>query len=63
MNIDLFEEMPGCVFRTAGDLAKAIMSGKYNYEALENYRKKYLPENLGTSTEQITELIIDNMRK
>ena len=55
--------MPGCVFRTADDLAKVIMSGKYNYEALENYRKKYLPEKLGTSTEQITELIIDNMRK
>ena len=63
MNIDLVEEMAGCVFRTAGDLAKVIMSGKYNYEALENYRKKYLPEKLGTSTEQITELIIDNMRK
>lgn len=63
MNIDLFEEMPGCVFRDADGLADAIVAGSYNYEALNEYRKKYLPENLGTSTEQIAKLITDNMRK
>lgn len=63
MNIDLFETMPGCVFRNAEDLAEAIARGEYNYKALEDYRAKYLPENLGTSTEQIVKLITDNMKK
>lgn len=62
MNIDLFEAMPRCVFRNAEDLADAIISGKYNYKALEDYRERYLPENLGTSTEQIVKLITDNMK-
>lgn len=63
MNIDLFETMPGCVFRKAEELADAIVKGEYNYKALEDYREKYLPENLGTSTEQIVKLITDNMKK
>lgn len=63
MNIDLFETMPGCVFRKAEDLAAALKHDSYNQQALDDYRRKYLPENLGTSTLQVAELIIDNMRK
>ena len=63
MNIDLFETMPDCVFREPKELMECIAEGRYNYAALEAYRKKYLPENLGTSTEQIVNLIMDNMRK
>lgn len=57
MNIDLFEEMPGCVFRDAGQLMESLQSGDYNQEALDRYRKKYLPENPGTSTRAIVEII------
>ena len=63
MNIDLFEIMPGCVFRKAENLAEAIVRDEYNYKALEDYREKYLPENPGTSTEQIVKLITENMKK
>ena len=63
MNIDLFETMPGCVFRSAEELAEDITAGSYNYDALEEYRHRYLPEHLGTSTEQIVKLITDNMKK
>lgn len=63
MNIDLFQVMPGCVFRKADELAETIIRGEYDFRVLEDYRKKYLPENLGTSTEQIVKLITDNMRK
>ena len=63
MNIDLFETMPGCVFRSAEELAAKLSEGTYNQQALDDYRKKYLPENLGTSTQQVVQLIIDNMRK
>ena len=61
MNIDLFETMPGCVFRNAEELISSLKAGKYNGEALANYRKRYLPDRLGTSTKQIAKLILDNL--
>lgn len=57
LNIDLFAEMPGCVFRDGRELLKSIEQGKYNEKAFENYRKKYLPEELGKSTEKIADLV------
>ena len=63
MNIDLFETMPGCVFRDAGKLIDNLRAGEYNYEALQNYRRRYLPENLGGSTKAICALIIQNLGK
>lgn len=62
MNIDLFEEMPNCVFKDAKDLITALQTGEYPQTALDEYRKRFLPENLGTSTEQIAELILKNMK-
>ena len=61
MNIDLFETMPGCVFRDAQDLIQNLRAGAYNREALENYRRRYLPENLGSSTKQICKLIREHL--
>ncbi len=57
MNIDLFDAMPGCVFRSGAALIEKIETEPYLQKALDNYRQKYLPENLGTSTEQICRLI------
>ncbi len=57
MNIDLFEVMPGCVFRDADALMQRLAQGDYPQETLDAYRKNYLPENLGTSTVQIVQLI------
>ncbi len=61
MNIDLFETMPGCVFRDAKELIAKLAAGEYNDDALQNYRRRYLPENLGTSTKQICALIMQNL--
>ena len=62
LNIDLFEEMPGCVFKTSEDLIKALEE-EYPKQALENYKKKFLPENLGPSTETIGNYIIEALGK
>lgn len=59
LNVDMYESMPGTVFRDTEELMKFIESDSYPMEVLEAYRKKYLPENIGHSTEQIAELIID----
>ena len=57
MNIDLFEVMPGCVFRDADALMQRLAQGDYPQGTLDAYRKNYLPENLGTSTVRIAQLI------
>ncbi len=57
MNIDLFEVMPGCVFRDADALMQRLAQGGYPQDTLDAYRADYLPENLGTSTVQIAQLI------
>lgn len=59
LNIDLFEDMPGCVFRDSKDLIKVLEKGPYNKKALLNYKKKYLPKELGKSTKLITKWILD----
>lgn len=57
MNIDLFEVMPGCVFRDADELMQRLAQGSYPQETLDAYRASYLPKNLGTSTAQIAQLV------
>ena len=77
MNIDLFEVMPGCVFRDGKELMERLVSADraartdeisiennpYPRRTLNAYRKNYLPDQLGTSTRQITELILKQMMK
>ena len=62
LNIDLFEEMPNCVFKNAQDLADALEK-EYPSASLEGYKKKFLPENLGTSTKTIGDYIINSLGK
>lgn len=75
MNIDLFDVMPGCVFRDGRELMNRLVSADraartdeisiennpYPRRTLNAYRKNYLPENLGTSTKQIADLILGKM--
>ena len=61
INVNPFESMPGCAFKDAGELIRDLESGKYNQQALDEYRRKYLPEELGTSTRKLAELIIRNL--
>lgn len=61
LNIDLYEEMPGCVFEDAGALIKSLASGYYNDEALQRYRQKFLPHPLGQSTKQIADRIMKSL--
>ena len=62
MNINLYDEMPDCVFKDAEKIAEIIRTDDYNTEALRNYQEKFLPEELGTSTEKICNLIIENIK-
>lgn len=58
INIDLYKEMKGCVFKDAKDLYKFIAEEKYDMKVLEKYKNKYIDVQDGTSTEKIVNLII-----
>lgn len=61
LNIDLFTEMPGCVFEDAADLLAVVRSGCYNLAALDNYRAKYVPATPGQATQTISEIILKHL--
>lgn len=57
-NINLKEELHDNVSEDINELIDSIENDKYNYELQERYIKKYLPENMGNSTEKIVSLIL-----
>lgn len=56
LNIDLYAEMPGCVFQDAADIP-AILSDRYPYESFERYRSKYLFNCVGESAKEIADVV------
>lgn len=63
INVSPFDSMPGCSFRNARLLMEDLMSGSYKQDVLDSYRKKYLPPELGTSTEKLASLVIEHFAK
>ena len=61
INVNPFVSMPGCAFRDAQSLMEDLMSGRYNQAALDDYREKYLPQELGTSTAKLARTVIDHL--
>lgn len=59
LNVDMYQSMPGTVFKEADELMRFIDSGEYPMDVLENYRNTYLPEDIGHSTEKIATLILE----
>ena len=57
LNIDLYKEMPGCVFAEAKKLYKFILKDKYDMKVLEKYKNKYIDVQDGTSTKKIADLV------
>ncbi len=57
LNIDLFKEMSGAVFKTAVDIKKYLEKENYNKEFLLKYKNKYIDVQDGSSTIKICNLI------
>lgn len=62
LNIDLEQLLPHCVYRDAGEIARA-MEGPYPIDEFEAYRARYvLPDkDLGKSTERIVDMIREGL--
>lgn len=60
INVSPFDSMPGCAFYDAKTLVEDLASGNYRQDVLDAYRQRYLPVELGTSTEKLAALVIDH---
>lgn len=58
INVSPFDSMPGCAFRDAASLIKDLESGNYRQKVLDMYREKYLPRELGRSTEKLADEVL-----
>lgn len=57
LNINLFEELPGCTYKDIKKLIKVIDEKTYNKKTLLNFREKYITNLTKDSTEKIYKLI------
>lgn len=58
LNINLYNEMPNCVFAEAEDIVDAIQE-TYPATSLESYKKKFLFDGIGQSTRAIVNIVFD----
>lgn len=63
LNINLHQAAPGHVYADIKALLTAIEEDRYDRAVLDAYRNKYLPEDLGRSTEKICDLIMKSMKE
>lgn len=61
INIDLFKELPGCTFRNIKDMVNMLDNNKYNEQAFQKFRKKYVTNLNGGCTKKLIELIEENL--
>ncbi len=61
LNIDLYKEMPGCVFNDAKKLYKYIEKDKYDMKKIYNYKNKFIDVQDGSSTKKIVDFVIKCM--
>ncbi len=54
VNIDLYREMPGCVFQDADELVAAI-DGEYPIDVLSSYKERFLFHDPGHSTRDLVD--------
>lgn len=63
INLNPFESMPGCAFRDGKELIDELQKECYKDEVLEEYRRNYLPKELGTSTKKLANLVLENTKQ
>ena len=62
LNLDLKKNAGKYLFEDINELIADIKRGEYDDAFIENYRAKYLPAEMGNSTEKIDELILKIMK-
>lgn len=60
LNIDIFNEMKGCCYKSFKPLYKKIQNGVYDYAQLEKFRDKYVSNQVGDSGYILANFIVNN---
>lgn len=63
LNIDLYDIVPGNVFKDAKDIMKNIEEGIFDTEQFKAYKEKFLPDDTGNATAKICDLITECLMK
>ncbi len=63
LNLDPLIEISSCAFKDIRSITNIIKNDNYDNLAYQEFRKKYLPKKLGSSTKMITDLILKEVRK
>lgn len=58
LNIDIFKELPGYVFKDAKELFTSIKTQKYNKKIIKNFKDKYIENTKGDSTKKLVDFMI-----
>ena len=61
LNVNLFEELPNCVFKNPTDLVKSLDSNIYDLDMLRRFKEKYIANEHGYSTEILKSYILSNI--
>ncbi len=62
LNVNIFEELPGYVFRDANDLFKKIETGKYDKKIVKKFRDRHVENCKGTATKEIVDFMISKTK-
>lgn len=62
LNVDIFKELDGYVFKDAKELFKTIETKKYNKTKLRKFKNKYIENCDGTSTNKLVDFMISKTK-
>lgn len=62
LNVDIFKELPGCVYKDAKMLFKKIDKNNYNIEVIKNFKDKYVSNCNGNATKMLVDFMIEKSK-
>lgn len=61
LNIDIYKELPNCVFKNELELINKLESNNYDMNILNNFKNKYISNEHGYATEILKSYILSNI--
>ncbi len=62
LNVDIFKELPGCVFKDAKAMFKKIDKNDYDMNVIRNFKNKYVTNCDGNATKLLVDFIIEKCK-
>ena len=62
LNVDIFKELPGLVYKDVKSLFKRIEKGNYDLKIIKNFKNKYVSNCDGNATKKLTDFMIEKIK-